>query len=203
MPTRRSLSDPGASIDRKTSLLRDRPDGTRGQAGASKTPLTPPSRHDPCGSCSNEAAPALSGVREPHSACAEHRLGPISSSRCQTTRVLRTRAKARETLFTSGRAAVKRHLTEPAQATLNFLSECYRLNNGDHRSYRTHPHTISGGARRDRTDDLLLAKQALSQLSYGPIETRNTFRHPDNDASCPAHCLFCRMCLPCTMNVRR
>jgi hypothetical protein len=30
-----------------------------------------------------------------------------------------------------------------------------------------------GGARRDRTDDLLLAKQALSQLSYGP------FRDPD------------------------
>jgi hypothetical protein len=27
----------------------------------------------------------------------------------------------------------------------------------------------SGGARRDRTDDLLLAKQALSQLSYGPF----------------------------------
>jgi hypothetical protein len=27
----------------------------------------------------------------------------------------------------------------------------------------------SGGARRDRTDDILLAKQALSQLSYGPI----------------------------------
>ena len=27
----------------------------------------------------------------------------------------------------------------------------------------------SGGARRNRTDDLLLAKQALSQLSYGPL----------------------------------
>ena len=27
----------------------------------------------------------------------------------------------------------------------------------------------NGGARRDRTDDLLLAKQALSQLSYGPV----------------------------------
>jgi hypothetical protein len=27
----------------------------------------------------------------------------------------------------------------------------------------------SGGAGRDRTDDILLAKQALSQLSYGPI----------------------------------
>jgi hypothetical protein len=29
-------------------------------------------------------------------------------------------------------------------------------------------HQGDGGARRDRTDDLLLAKQALSQLSYGP-----------------------------------
>jgi hypothetical protein len=28
----------------------------------------------------------------------------------------------------------------------------------------------AGGANRDRTDDLLLAKQALSQLSYGPVE---------------------------------
>jgi hypothetical protein len=27
---------------------------------------------------------------------------------------------------------------------------------------------MSGGARRDRTADLLLAKQALSRLSYGP-----------------------------------
>ena len=26
-----------------------------------------------------------------------------------------------------------------------------------------------GGAGRDRTDDILLAKQALSQLSYGPL----------------------------------
>ena len=30
----------------------------------------------------------------------------------------------------------------------------------------------NGGARRDRTDDLLLAKQALSQLSYGPLVCR-------------------------------
>jgi hypothetical protein len=27
----------------------------------------------------------------------------------------------------------------------------------------------TGGARRDRTDDLMLAKHALSQLSYGPV----------------------------------
>ena len=38
--------------------------------------------------------------------------------------------------------------------------------------------TPAGGARRDRTDDLLLAKQALSQLSYGPDagEVRLRFR---------------------------
>jgi hypothetical protein len=35
---------------------------------------------------------------------------------------------------------------------------------GDHQG-----HQKFGGARRDRTDDILLAKQALSQLSYGPI----------------------------------
>ena len=31
------------------------------------------------------------------------------------------------------------------------------------------PGSLSGGARRDRTDDLMLAKHALSQLSYGPF----------------------------------
>ena len=37
----------------------------------------------------------------------------------------------------------------------------------------------SGGARRDRTDDLMLAKHALSQLSYGPIsESRPFGRRP-------------------------
>ena len=30
-------------------------------------------------------------------------------------------------------------------------------------------HQASGGGERDRTDDILLAKQALSQLSYTPI----------------------------------
>ena len=32
----------------------------------------------------------------------------------------------------------------------------------------TRSHQKTGGARRDRTDDLMLAKHALSQLSYGP-----------------------------------
>ena len=31
----------------------------------------------------------------------------------------------------------------------------------------------NGGAERDRTDDLLLARQALSQLSYSPIKGIN------------------------------
>ena len=34
----------------------------------------------------------------------------------------------------------------------------------------------SGGARRDRTDDLMLAKHALSQLSYGPV--------PEDECEC-------------------
>jgi hypothetical protein len=42
----------------------------------------------------------------------------------------------------------------------------------------------SGGARRDRTDDLLLAKQALSQLSYGPVSTvRLSTLQPPSQAS--------------------
>ena len=37
----------------------------------------------------------------------------------------------------------------------------------------------AGGARRDRTDDLLLAKQALSQLSYGPEALALSAATPD------------------------
>ena len=33
------------------------------------------------------------------------------------------------------------------------------------------PRWRDGGARRIRTDDILLAKQALYQLSYGPLHT--------------------------------
>src|SRR4029078_11852378 len=41
----------------------------------------------------------------------------------------------------------------------------------------------SGGARRDRTDDLLLAKQALSHLSYGPVSTLRPTRTATLQAS--------------------
>ena len=41
-------------------------------------------------------------------------------------------------------------------------ADCFR------RTLSLRPSTRTGGARRDRTDDLMLAKHALSQLSYGP-----------------------------------
>jgi hypothetical protein len=37
---------------------------------------------------------------------------------------------------------------------------------------------LDGGARRDRTDDLMLAKHALYQLSYGP-----SFKRPASAGS--------------------
>ena len=39
----------------------------------------------------------------------------------------------------------------------------------------------NGGARRDRTDDILLAKQALSQLSYGPVQDPKAKRLSTNN----------------------
>ena len=38
---------------------------------------------------------------------------------------------------------------------------------------------VSGGARRDRTADPLLAKQALSQLSYGPLESEQRYKRKE------------------------
>src|SRR5262249_17309506 len=49
----------------------------------------------------------------------------------------------------------------------------------------------AGGARRDRTDDLLLAKQALSQLSYGPDQrTEDRRRRTDIDFPSSVVCLL-------------
>ena len=46
---------------------------------------------------------------------------------------------------------------------------------------------LDGGARRDRTDDLLLAKQALSQLSYGPAGMLRFARPAGLCQSTPGH----------------
>src|SRR6202000_1114407 len=48
------------------------------------------------------------------------------------------------------------------------------LDDGDNRSKQSIASRKSGGARRDRTADLLHAMQALSQLSYGPTWRRGT-----------------------------
>jgi hypothetical protein len=53
-------------------------------------------------------------------------------------------------------------------------------------------HRCHGGAGRDRTDDILLAKQALSQLSYGPQGFRRSRSPSMRQAACKArrreHC---------------
>ena len=51
--------------------------------------------------------------------------------------------------------------------TTRLPSNVFRRQREANSFLRTSIHP-TGGARRDRTDDLLLAKQALSQLSYGP-----------------------------------
>ena len=38
---------------------------------------------------------------------------------------------------------------------------------------------VFGGARRDRTADPLLAKQVLSQLSYGPFESEQRYKRKE------------------------
>jgi hypothetical protein len=48
-----------------------------------------------------------------------------------------------------------------------FEIVCCPRSEGKNRSVPFFP--PDGGARRDRTADLLLAKQMLSQLSYGPL----------------------------------
>ena len=63
-------------------------------------------------------------------------------------------------LFTMSRSPLSRSRS----GFVFFLS---RMRNSQWRSSALE-RTRSGGARRDRTADILLAKQALSQLSYGP-----------------------------------
>ena len=73
-------------------------------------------------------------------------LGQTFSLRCQKTRA----DKGRRTITIVSRTLARR---QPAWQDENITRGL-----------------LPGGARRDRTDDLLLAKQALSQLSYGPAE---------------------------------
>jgi hypothetical protein len=70
-------------------------------------------------------------------------------------------------------------LDQPARRTTRSLSSRLDHQNKNHHSksqqgtHDSHPHAVpygdSGGADRDRTGGLLVANQALSQLSYSPI----------------------------------
>ena len=83
-------------------------------------------------------------------------IGYIPSSRCRTTRSGQRRERC------AGRTDQRRipdcadGLEAPVAVDRPFRSEA--IAQGD------------GGARRDRTDDLMLAKHALSQLSYCPVQ---------------------------------
>ena len=76
----------------------------------------------------------------PTNCFADPKLGSISSLRCQKSR---------------------RRIPKDATCEVMFRGRDY-----SRQLFRSS--IPSGGARRDRTDDLMLAKHALSQLSYGP-----------------------------------
>src|SRR5690554_5944843 len=65
----------------------------------------------------------------------------------------------------------------------------------------------SGGASRDRTDDPLLAKQVLSQLSYGPLTGLFRARRrctPCSAGHVPRYTPVFARCAPClTQKIRR
>ena len=77
------------------------------------------------------------------------RIDPIPRHGLVTARALRECSSRIYSLFTMTNSVTHRRSRNDNQQNLNFRA-------------------VIGGARRDRTDDLMLAKHALSQLSYGP-----------------------------------
>ena len=71
----------------------------------------------------------------------------------------------------SRRSALLTRTVTPLWSALIFAffpAECKRDNRALTRGISAQPHLFFGGADRVRTDDPLLAKQVLSQLSYSP-----------------------------------
>ena len=107
-------------------------------------------------------------------------LGSISSLRCQKSRMPRSgESSACEVIFRGRHIARDRagFLTAPSP-----FERQRRLLATPRLDPRLDPRLAepkqakpaeAGGARRDRTDDLMLAKHALSQLSYGPVSIPN------------------------------
>ena len=74
---------------------------------------------------------------------------------------------ARAGLMTDAAQKTKFHFSQSAKTTDQVFKE--QSPSGKKLDMPANP--FLGGARRDRTADLLLAKQALSRLSYGPEPT--------------------------------
>jgi hypothetical protein len=100
-------------------------------------------------------------------------LGSISSSRCQITR-----APPAKPIGAKAAGATNSIVTNEQLFVGGMFAgdHCRQLGAITHMIRRRSKTETSGGARRDRTDDLLLAKQALSQLSYGPVRGQRTDR---------------------------
>ena len=75
------------------------------------------------------------------------------------------------------RSDVSRTIFLIATVSPSSLFELRRARLASSPSWLRHaqPKAKRGGARRDRTDDLMLAKHALSQLSYGPVPEDECF----------------------------
>ena len=89
---------------------------------------------------------------------------PVSSllERVITTPLSREQLPSNPRLLKSSQSMfLKKHQSVPPLIAASSFSTF--------KSCRCFATTHAGGANRDRTGDLLLAKQALSQLSYGPI----------------------------------
>jgi hypothetical protein len=79
----------------------------------------------------------------------------------------------RISLFTMSNNTQGHTLHRAARKTCLFLGSCRSRHQTPALQSRLTPNPCTpGGARRDRTDDLMLAKHALSQLSYGPANPK-------------------------------
>ena len=92
----------------------------------------------------------------------------------------------RQPIMCQGLSVPRRRTTQVSLAELEqiFSSRC-QTEQAKGRSlpqtFAASDHRCHGGAGRDRTDDILLAKQALSQLSYGP---QRRLAKGDDDERC-------------------
>ena len=146
--------------------------------GRSERPVFGSSSEDVC----LPDAPGRKGSQDP-SLVRRIKIRPtacVTSSQCQTPvktcpskpHEFQTSNNSPDKIADPGRAGKSR----PANAAANSQGpRCSPIAASDAQSpvqpdgIAAPPKPKAGGARRDRTDDLMLAKHALSQLSYGPI----------------------------------